>query len=257
MFNLNKKNLILLLAVISVPVILSISISNLRAPVLNISNPPLSLFALAQRELGGIIGYHHNLIQNEELRSEVSFLRNKLNSLNEIALENNRLKTILSFKQKSPLRFIAARVISRPADNWSSGLIVDKGSLHGIQRGMAVVTYLGLVGRVVEVSVLTAKVMLLNDPNLGISSLVQRSRQEGLVSGTLGDNLIMRYLPQDADIKLNDVIVSSGLNDTYPKGLLIGTVVDVGQGFSGLSKFAMIKPLVNLSNIEEVLIVSP
>ena len=257
MFNLNKKNLIPLLAFIFLAVILSISISNLRAPVVNISRPPLSLFALAQRELGGIIAYHHNFVQNEELRREVDFLRNKLNSLKEIALENSRLKNTLSFKQKSALRFIAARVISRSADNWSSGLIVDKGSLYGIKRGMAVVTYLGLVGRVVDVTSMTAKVMLLNDPNLGVSSLVQRSRQEGLVSGTLGDNLIMRYLPQDADIQLNDIIVSSGLNDAYPKGLLIGTVVDVGQEFSGLSRFAMVKPVVNLFNIEEVLIVVP
>ena len=67
----------------------------------------------------------------------------------------------------------------------------------------------------------------------------------------------MKYLPDDADIKLQDVIVSSGLNDTYPKGLLIGTVIDIGKEFSGLSRYCLIKPAVNLSNLEEVLIVIP
>jgi rod shape-determining protein MreC len=99
--------------------------------------------------------------------------------------------------------------------------------------------------------------MLISDPNLGVSALVQRSRQEGLVSGTLGTYLTMRYLPKDADIKIQDVIVSSGLNEVYPKGLLIGTVIDIGKEFSGLSRFATIKPAIDLSNIEEVLIIIP
>jgi len=66
----------------------------------------------------------------------------------------------------------------------------------------------------------------------------------------------MKYLPEDADIKLKDTIVTSGLNDTYPKGLLIGTVIDIGKEFSGLSRFAVIKPAINFSSIEEILIVA-
>lgn len=212
---------------------------------------------LIQGEIGGIIFYHRNLTENLSLRKEIDFLRNKLNSLNEIYLENLRLKNSLSFKQKSAFKIIPAKVIARPADNWSAGLIIDKGLAYGIRKGMAAVSYLGLVGRVVETTDSTAKIMLLSDPNLGISSLVQRSRQEGLVCGTLGNTLLMKYLPEDADIKLQDVIVTSGLNDTYPKGLLIGTVIDIGKEFSGLSRYCLIKPAVNLSNLEEVLIVIP
>lgn len=210
---------------------------------------------MIQREIGGLVFFHRNLNENEKLKKENDFLRHKLNGLNEIYLENLRLKNSLSFKQNSGLRFIPARVIARPADNWSTGLIIDKGAVNGIRKGMAAVTYLGLAGRVVETTGSTSKVMLLSDPNLGVSSLVQRSRQEGLVCGTLGANLLMKYLPEDADIKLNDVVVTSGLNATYPKGLFVGRVVDVGQEFSGLSRYAIIKPAVNLSNIEEILIV--
>jgi len=256
-FNLNKKNLIPLLAVISLLIFLSISISTLRRPALDLSKEPFSVVSWLQREAGGIIFYHHNLIENSRLRKEVDFLRYRLNGLNEIYLENARLKNNLSFKQSSPLRFVCSRVIARSADNWGSGLVIDKGSSSGIKKGMAVSTYLGLAGRIVETTKFTSKVMLFSDPNLGVSSLVQRSRQEGLVCGTLGANLIMKYLPEDADIKLQDVIISSGLNDVYPKGLLIGRVIDIGSEFSGLSRYAIIKPAVNFSNIEEVLVIIP
>ena len=255
MVNLNKKNLILLVAAVSLLIFLSLSITGLSKPALNVSKEPLSAISLLGRELGGVIFYHNNLVENIRLRNEVEFLRNKINGLNEIYLENARLKKNLSLKQNSKLKFISSRVIARPADNWSSGLIIDKGASSGIKKGMAVVTFLGLAGRIVETTALTSKVMLLSDPNLGVSSLTQRSRQEGLVCGTLGNNLIMKYLPEDADIKPQDVIVSSGLNDTYPKGLLVGRVIDIGKEFSGLSLYAIVKPAVNFSNIEEVLVV--
>lgn len=185
----------------------------------------------------------------------MDLLKNKLNAREEIYLENARLKSLLYFKQKSPYKLIAARVIARSADSWSSSVIIDKGKYNGIKRGMAVITYLGLAGRVIETQEFTSKILLINDPNLGVSSLVQRSRQEGLICGTLGTHLIMRYLPEESDIRIQDVIITSGLNETYPKGLLIGAVVGIGKEFSGLSRFAIIKPAVNLSNIEEVLII--
>jgi len=254
-FNLNKNNLIQLAVAVSLLIFLSLSVTALSKPVLNVSKEPLSVISLLSRELSGIFFYHRNLTENISLRNEVDFLRSKVNGLNEIYLENARLKSSLSFKQNSKLKFISSRVIARPADNWSSGLIIDKGATSGIKKGMVVVTFLGLAGRIVDTSALTSKVMLLCDPNLGVSSLIQRSRQEGLVCGTLGNNLIMKYLPEDADIKLQDVIVSSGLNYTYPKGLLIGKVIDIGKEFSGLSLYAIVKPAVNLSNIEEVLVI--
>jgi len=257
-FNLkDKKKLTVFLVISSLLIFLAISISAISIPILNISSKPLGLFALIQRELGGLIFFHRNIIENEGLKKEVGLLRYKINDLNEASQENIRLKNALSFKQKSQFKVILARVIARPADNWSTGLIIDKGSSSGIVKGMAVITYSGLAGRVAEVTSWTSKIMLLCDPNLGVSSLVQRSRQEGLVCGTLGNNLIMKYLPEDADIKLQDEVVTSGLTDAYPKGLLIGTVVDISKEFSGLSCYAIIKPAVNLSNIEEVLVVVP
>jgi rod shape-determining protein MreC len=208
-----------------------------------------------RRELGGFVFYHRNMIEKERLQKQVDLLKNKIVLTKEIYMENARLKEALAFKQKSQLRVIAARVIGRAPDSWSSVVIIDKGIDSGIKHGMAVINYLGLLGRVVETTAFASKVMLINDPSLGVSAIVQRSRQEGLASGTLGTNLIMRYLPEGSDVKVGDVIITSGLNAVYPKGILIGKVIDIGKEFSGLSSYAIVRPSVNLANIEEVLVV--
>lgn len=229
----------------------------LRPPFLNILKQPLSLLRLIQREFGAIIFYHRNFLQNERLQEKIDLLKNKLNTEKEIYMENARLEDLLSFKQKSPYKLIAARLIARSPDTWSSSIIIDKGRHHGIKKGMVAINYLGLIGRVIETQEFTSKILLISDPSLGVSCLDQRNRQEGLVCGTLGSHLMMKYLTEDSGIKVEDIIITSGLNQTYPKGLLIGKVVDIGKEFSGLSRYAIIKPAVNLSSIEEVLIIIP
>jgi rod shape-determining protein MreC len=241
---------------IAVSFALLLVVSSFFVPsVTDLSRNPLILFKLFGREVNGIIFYHRNFINNARLNNENYLLRQRLNTLQEASLENERLKKLLALKDSSSFKVIACRVIGRSADSWASLLIIDKGSYHGIKRGMPVISYLGLLGRVSEAGKFTSKVTLISDPGLGVSGIVQRSRQEGLVSGTLGANLLMRYLPQEPDIKVGDAIVSSGLNDIYPEGLLIGTVVDVSRELSGLNPYAVIKPAINLSNIEEVLVV--
>jgi len=254
-FKLTRKQLRTYLFSILLFVLLILSVSVFRKPVNASLRQPLGLAALLKREAAGIIFFHRNLMENRSLKRENDFLKTKINSLSEYYLENLRLKEALAFKNKSPLKLIAAGIIARPADNWSLGIVIDKGSYSGIRKGMSAITYLGLVGRVTETTEHTSRITLLNDPNLGVSGIVQRSRQEGLVSGTLGGNLIMKYLPEDADIRIQDTVISSGLDAAYPKGILIGTVVEVGREFSGLSRYALIRPAVNFSNIEEILVV--
>lgn len=255
MFNLKKKSLINFIAFTLLLLFICSLIPSVRHPVLGILRNPLSLLTLISREIRGVVFYHRNFVENERLVKQADLLKQKLNTLQEISLENERLKDLLHFKQGSSFKVIPAQVIGRSADNWSSVIITNKGSFSGIKPGMAVMTYLGLAGRVIETQASTSKVMLVNDPDFGVSALVQRSRHEGLVSGTLGNFLIMRYLTKDSDIKAADTIVTSGLSPKFPKGLNIGTVVDVGDEFSGLGRYCLIKPSVNLSGIEEVLII--
>lgn len=257
MFNLKKKHLIRYAAFALALILAAGLISVIKSPSLNILSIPLRIFTLIKNESAGLIFYHRNMVQRQRLSNEVMFLKKTLNDANEALIENNRLKKLLSFKQNSAFRVLAARVIGRSPDNWSQAVTIDKGSASGIKKGYIAINYLGLVGRVIEVSGQTSKILLISDPGLGVSSIVQRSRQEGLVTGTLSSSLIMRYLPKDADIAIADTIVTSGLTANFPKGLIVGAVIDTGEEFSGLSKYAIIKPAVNLSGLEEVLIIIP
>jgi rod shape-determining protein MreC len=197
------------------------------------------------------------MVQNEILKKEIGILGQKLIEYDDVVLENARLSALFDFKQKTSYKVIAARVVGSSADDWSSVAIINKGVYHGIKNGYVAVSYKGLIGRVIEAGSRTSKVMLINDPNLSVSAAVQRSRQEGLVSGSLSGSLAMRYLPLESDIAVSDTIITSGLSQIYPKGIPIGKVVSVGYEFSGLSRYALLKPFVELSRLEEVLIIIP
>jgi len=252
-----RKSLFQIAAFCAILLLLSAVIPATRATAFNILTSPLKILVFVKHQITGIVFYNRFMAQNETLKKENDYLRNKLNEINEISLENKRLTSILSFQQKSPYKLITARVIGHSTDSWSSIIIIDKGSRSGIKKGFAVINYLGLLGKVIETSNYTSKIMLMNDPNIGVSAFVQRSRQEGLITGTLGGALIMKYLSPDADIMVSDVIVTSGFTESYPKGLLIGTVTGIKPENSGLSLYAFVKPAVNLSSLEEVLIVIP
>jgi rod shape-determining protein MreC len=250
-----KKSLIIAAVCISLVIFLSLVISAIRAPFSDTLSRPFSIITAVQREVSGLIFYHRNYIQKEKLKDENDFLRSKLIAYAEAVQESNRLKDLLGLKKETPFKVISAHVIGRSSDSWTSVVMVDKGVNSGIKRGMVAISFLGLIGRVSEVTAFTCKVTLINDPNISVSAMLQRSRQEGLVSGTLGNYLIMRYLPEDVDAKVGDIVVTSGLNELYPKGVLIGTVAEINKEFSGLSRYAIVKPAVTLSGVEELLII--
>ena len=150
MFKFKKKSLIYTAVSVFSLLVLSGLIPALRTPAFKILKYPLGLFTLIGREAEGIIFYHRNFVQNERLKKETDFLKQKLSAANEIYLENRRLKNLLAFKQKTPYKVVVARIIGRSSDNWSSIVIIDKGSYRGIKRGFVVINYLGLVGRVID-----------------------------------------------------------------------------------------------------------
>jgi len=256
-FKLSRKTLTNFILIIGAVFLYSFLSATFKNSAQETFKPHLSLIDLLKRESTGIIFYHHNMLELGRLNNELEILRRRLFDLRELEQENVRLRGLLNFKQKSTLHLVSARVIARSPDSWSSSVIIDKGKFNGVRRGMAVINGQGLVGRVAESVDYSSKVLLINDPSQGISSIVQRSRQEGLVSGSLGSNLIMRYLPEDAQITIGDIIVTSELSQVYPKGLLIGKVVNIAKEFSGLSLYAVVKPAADLSSLEEVSVIIP
>ncbi|MCM8762995.1 MAG: rod shape-determining protein MreC [Candidatus Omnitrophica bacterium] len=233
----------------------SFLIPSLRSGALAILKLPLKIFTLMAREINAAIFYHRNYVENIRLRKDNDILMAKLNMLNELYLENIRLKEMLGFKQGFIYKLLGARVIGHDPTDWSSVIIIDKGKDSGIKENQLVVTHLGLAGKIIEVGYNTSKVMLINDPHINIPVIIQRSRQDGLVTGTLQDNLVMKYLAYDADINIGDTVVTSGLDDVYPKGLLVGKVRSLSRDATGLSRYAIIEPAVKVSRLEEVLVV--
>ncbi|MCX7661399.1 MAG: rod shape-determining protein MreC, partial [Candidatus Omnitrophica bacterium] len=181
------------------------------------------------------------MVENENLKKQISELKNLLNQLQEIHHENKRLKRLLDFKERSKFKLVASRVIGYAPDNYSSVVIIDKGRKNGIKEDMTVITPEGLVGRIIQADFSFSKVMLVNDPDFRVSCRIQRSRQEGIISGALGKNLIMRYLPWDADIEVNDIVITSGLTDIYPKGIIVGRVTEINSDFVGINRYAVVK----------------
>ncbi len=257
MFKLSRKNITHLIIAASVLFLFLLISPFLRKTTQSSIKPSLSLAGLIKREFLGMVFYHRNMVELSRMHAESEGLRLMLADSREAERENERLRDLLRFKQKSPLRLIPARVIAHSPDNWSSSIVLDKGANSGIRNGMVVINGQGLVGRVVESTGNSSKVLLINDPSQGVPSLVQRTRQQGLVNGSLGSNLIMRYLPDDAQIAPGDTIVTSELSRVYPKGLTVGTVISVGKEFSGLSLYAIVRPAAELSKVEEVLVIIP
>ncbi len=235
--------------------LLFLSSSAFRNGLLQAVRHPLSILTFLRREASALVFFHRNFIQRERLGFEVDSLRRELLQMEETRLENERLRAMLQFRESAPYRLIPARVIGRSADSWASTLLIDRGRSQGIRKGMGVMTPLGLIGRVIDTGERMSKVLLISDPDLGVSGVVERTRQEGLVSGTLGTLLTMKYLAMDADIRPGDTVITSGITSVYPKGIPIGTVVEVRTELSGLSMYATLKPAVNSGTVEEVFVV--
>jgi len=190
-----------------------------------------------------------------KLRRQVDVLKERLTGLDEVLTENTRLEKLLDFKRELIFSSVAANVIGRDPSNWNATMIIDKGRDDGVGVGMPVVNASGVVGKVVEVSTRKAKVILLSDPNFSVAALVQRSREEGLVSGTLLGMCRMRYLSSRADIQPGDPVITSKLSSSFPEGLLIGEVLSVQVRENKPLMDCVVKPAVSLSQIEEVLVI--
>ena len=199
--------------------------------------------------------------ENQTLRAENQELRYVVFQLTEKAAENERLQAMLEFRTKTvAFQMKAAAVIGQDPGTLNHSLLINQGANDGIRVNMPVVTHQGLVGHVTEVFGGTAKVRLLIDAASSAAAMIQRpqSRAVGIVEGNPAQISLLRVknLLRDSDVIKGDKIMTSGLGGIYPKGLLIGEVVDVVDDDGGLLKNAMIRSAVDFSRLEEVLVIT-
>ncbi|NNU91217.1 rod shape-determining protein MreC [Anoxybacillus sp. CHMUD] len=203
----------------------------------------------------------HTYEENKRLKEHLEqyvLLQSEVESLKK---ENERLRELLN--KKEGLRdFVAiqATVIGRNPERWEETLIVNKGSQHGVEKNMAVITPQGLIGKVRSVSPFSATVQLLSakDRQNRISAFIQGDENVfGLIEGydEERETLLLKRIPYDAKIEKGQRVFTSGLGGIFPKGLFIGEVEEVVADEYGLTQIAYIKPAANFYDIDDVIIV--
>jgi rod shape-determining protein MreC len=192
--------------------------------------------------------------ENEALKRRISALREENNRLQEALLAEERLKKLYPLQAQHPSPAIIARVFARDPSSWFKTLLIDKGESGGISKDMAVVGSEGVVGRVIEISAHTAKVLLVTDPNSAVDVILQRSRAQGIMEGKVEEFCILKYVQKSDDVQMGDKVITSGLGGIFPKGLIIGTVTKVERKRPGVFQYVEVAPTVNFSRLEEVLV---
>jgi rod shape-determining protein MreC len=193
---------------------------------------------------------------NEQLSAERDQLKAQLLALRETEAQNERLRELLNMGVAQKLRLVAAEKIAVGPSPYERVVRIRRGKSVGIAPGMPVVHPQGVVGQVIEATAETADVLLLVDRSSAIDVISQRSRGRGILRGRSFRQLEFEYLSKGEDIQVGDLLVTSGLDGVYPKGISVGVVTNVEpQDKTKLFVSAMVEPSVEFSQLDEVSVV--
>ncbi|AEE91683.1 Cell shape-determining protein MreC [Tepidanaerobacter acetatoxydans Re1] len=266
----NRKWLILVLLLIISIMIVDIT-SNRETVFKNFEIPVITALSPAQKILSKIgfdIKDKLNTIpqifylkeENEALKQQVAELLQYKQNLLEYQRENTDLRNLLGLKDKNlQYDLEAAEVIARDTGNWFNVILIDKGEKQGLKKDMAVITNEGLVGSIISTTANTSKVMLITDERSSVSAMLQRTRDNGIIKGSIDTAprgyLKMDFLSQDANLVKGDIVISSGLGGLVPKGIVIGEVVETEKESYELMQYAIVKPAVDFLKLERVFVI--
>ena len=244
----------------------SSSIDGAQSAVSTTVSPVMAFF---NRRTDALNRFFQRMLGNQDIDREAAQLRDQVLVLTQenvqmedLRRENERLTRLLEYTKQYPeYRYARASVIARQPGAWYTEFTLNRGTDAGFAVDMSVVNEHGLVGRIIEVGPNYAKVVCIIDSRNAVSVVVQRSRDDGILKGAVdpnqGDPLCkLLYLPYDTDLVPGDLIVTSNLGGTYPKGIVVGTVLEVGNQGASVNQYAMVKPAVNFSGIEDVLVIT-
>jgi rod shape-determining protein MreC len=227
---------------------------------LEITSPFQKAVTYSTQALGDLIDSYVFLFnlkrENFALKRKVAKLEEENNLLREQAITSERLRNLLHFSTKVSRPMLPAQIIGVDPSSWFRTIVIDRGTKHGVKRGMPVVSPEGIVGYVLQTSSHSAKILLVIDFNSSVDALIQRSRAKGVVEGN-GESLCrLKYAPRTQDIQPGDTVVTSGLGGRYPKGLLVGKISKVDKKSYGLFQQAEIVPSVDFAKLEEVFVIT-
>ncbi|MEZ4667760.1 MAG: rod shape-determining protein MreC [Anaerolineae bacterium] len=242
------------------------SSAGLLAPLQDIITPPLNfitgLFNRTTQDTLNTLNTDTDVASLQrrvaELETAINNYQSELVTLREVASDYQRLSELLNYTSQSQDReYVTADVISNADPNTPLRTIaINKGTRDGITVGMPVVTQLGLVGRVLNVSANAARVLLITDTSSAISGRLLTTRDEGSVIGQANGNLLMEFIPLAANVQEGDIVNTSGLGGNLPPNIVIGQVTSVRQREFELFQSAIIRSLNNFDTLEIVLVIT-
>jgi rod shape-determining protein MreC len=210
----------------------------------------------------GTSGIWHNYFylrgvrqQNRDLQQQIQQMQLEQVRLKQDAEQARRLQSLLGFKEQFINKTVAAQVIGSSGSEQSRLVYIDKGSDQGIKNDMAVITASGVVGKVSSViNGNTSQVLLINDQNSGVGTILEQSRLQGVLKGKASGQLVLDKIMAEEEVKLGDRVLTSGGDQIFPKGLPVGTVSDIHRGGEFLQ--VTIRPAAELNHLEEVLVIT-
>ncbi len=193
--------------------------------------------------------------ENSDLKSQNNELKARLEAQTELLKENERLNQLLDFKSRSKMELIAARIMSKDLVSDHNTIQINKGKAHGLKSGQAVITVGGAVGYVFKPETYTSQVLLITDRYSVVDGVIARSRARGIVEGKNATTCALRYVEKSEDVQPGDLVVTSGLDNIFPKGFPIAVVDSVEAKSYSVSQKVELKPVVDPDKIEEVFVI--
>ena len=211
--------------------------------------------------LSNIMSANQTAQQNEALQSQIDELKKQMVDYEEILRENEQYKEALSIKeQNDDYEIVPAFVTSRDRNASYDSFLIDKGSLQGVAVQDPVITSAGLIGYVSEVGPTYSRVSTVLSASTNVGVVNYRTRDTGTVQGTLelsqNGQCRLSYISRDSEMQAGDILITSGTGGVYPQGLIVGEIAEIGLDPTGLSKYAVVNPVTDISSVQDVYVIT-
>ena len=231
-----------------------------RGGVMTVTSPVRMLGSAVAAPFGALGNIAQNATASSETLSELKKRNEELTAqvaeLSEAQETAERLEKLVGLKSTYSLESTAARIIGSTGDAWTDSVIIDKGSASGFEVGMPVCSSGGVIGQIIEVSANTSTVRLITDDQSGVSAMIQGSRAQGVLQGQADGTLRLEYVVSDAEVATGDIVITSGIGGTFPKGLPLGTVASIDRAPNAVYYTIAVRAASSAESNEEVLVIT-
>jgi rod shape-determining protein MreC len=209
--------------------------------------------------MGRVLSTHDSLIkENLDLKAEQLLLKAQMQRLLALESENNQLKALLRSSTEVQGKVLVAEILSIDTDPFVNQVVLDKGIRESIFIGQPVLDANGVMGQIIQVGPMTSRMLLVNDPHSGVPVQVTRNGVRAIAVGdAYTGKLRLANVPQTADIKAGDLLLTSGLGEHYPEGYPVGQVTSVVKDPGLQFATILVEPSAKLDRSREVLLVWP